>query len=142
MTDKSLSQATSWYGRFIMALYAVLLIASGYVYWVEATGTYVLRNLLPLAVVAALAWFVLIIKVRRSGPGDMRWILGLIGFSIPAVGLSVYLHWRGQLDIDQIRSSAIRPDLLFRYLPAYSFIAGLIGFWIGWIVGKNLNEGR
>ncbi len=142
MTDNSQSQTTSRYERFTLALYAVLLIASGYVYWVERTGTYVLRNLSPFALVAVLAWFVLMVKARRGGPLDMRWILGLVGYSIPAVGLTVYLHWCWQLDIDQIRSSAIRPDLLFRYLPAYSFVAGLIGFWIGWIVGKNLNEGR
>ncbi|MEO0998894.1 MAG: hypothetical protein AAFX58_15385, partial [Pseudomonadota bacterium] len=70
---------------------------------------------------------------------DRRLTLGAVGFAIPALGLSLYLHASWFYDIDGIASAARTPDLLFRYLPYYTVLAGAIGFAIGWIVGKNVN---
>ena len=35
-------------------------------------------------------------------------------------------------------TDAVNPEGLFRFLPIYTFVAGGIGFAIGWIVGKNV----
>ena len=75
-------------------------------------------------------------------PGDPRWWLGWLGFLVPALGLSGYLHlaflndWRG------IASEAVTPALLFRFLPWYAGVAGGLGFGIGWIVGRAAMASR
>jgi hypothetical protein len=33
---------------------------------------------------------------------------------------------------------AIYPQELFRFLPAYTVVAGALGFAIGWIAGRNV----
>jgi hypothetical protein len=35
-------------------------------------------------------------------------------------------------------SQAVFPRELFRYLPIYTFVAGAVGFAIGWIAGRNI----
>ena len=64
--------------------------------------------------------------------------LGTIGYAIPAVGLSLYLHYAFAVNLDGLFGDPPVPGQLFRFLPVYTFGAGAIGFAIGWIVGRNL----
>ena len=74
---------------------------------------------------------------RWGGPG-LRLALGTIGFAIPAVGLSVYLHYAYSVNLNDLFTGTDHPMQLFRFLPYYTTLAGGIGFAIGWIVGRNL----
>jgi hypothetical protein len=42
------------------------------------------------------------------------------------------------VNLNDMFSAAEFPDRVFRYLPAYTLVAGGIGFAIGWIVGRNV----
>lgn len=116
----------------------ILLAAAIWIADVENGGPYVLRNLLPLLVLMLLAF----ITVRRGdgtwSGGGMRMPLGTLGFAIPALGLSLYLHYAYSVNLGGMFSDAQYPGRVFRYLPAYTLIAGAIGFAIGWIVGRNV----
>ena len=105
---------------------------------VQQGGAYVLRNLLPPVVLLLLAT----ITVWRGGGRwtgtGWRWPLGLLGFAIPALGLSLYLHYAYSINLDGMFDDAEQPTRVFRYLPAYTLVAGGIGFVIGWIVGRNV----
>ena len=105
---------------------------------VQQGGPYVLRNLLPLLLVLLLsALTVWRGKGAWTGTG-WRLALGTLGFSIPAVGLSVYLHYAYAVNLNAMFTGAETPLQLFRFLPYYTTVAGGIGFAIGWIVGRNL----
>ena len=116
----------------------VLLAAAFWIADIQSGGPYVLRNLLPLFVLMLLAF----ITVRRGdgtwSGGGMRMPLGTLGFAIPALGLSLYLHYAYSVNLGGMFSDAQYPDRVFRYLPAYTLVAGGIGFAIGWIVGRNV----
>lgn len=118
----------------------VLLVAAMalYVKDVQAGGPYVFRNLLPPLVLLVLAAFTL----RR---GDGRWTgagwrlpLATLGFALPTLGLSIYLHYAYAVNLNDLFTGASRPEQLFRFLPVYTVVAGGIGFAIGWIVGRNV----
>jgi hypothetical protein len=64
--------------------------------------------------------------------------LGTLGFAIPVLGLSLYLHYAYSVDLDGMFSGSEHPQALFRFLPLYTVVAGAIGFAIGWIVGRNV----
>ncbi len=116
-----------------------LLFAAGvWIFDVEGPDAYAPRNLLPLIVVAALAAAVLRRGNGQWSAAGWQWPLGLIGFAIPSVGLSLYLHFGYQVDLNGMYSDAVYPRELFRYLPAYTLGAGVIGFLIGWRVGRNV----
>ena len=105
---------------------------------VQEGGPYVLRNLLPPALLllfaTVTAW-----RGRGNWTGrGWRWPLGLIGFAIPAFGLSVYLHYAYSVNLNGMFDDAEQPARVFRFLPAYTLVAGGIGFIIGWIVGRNV----
>jgi hypothetical protein len=124
----------------IRVLPLVLLTVAAAVWFndVQQGGPYVLRNLLPPAVLLVLAT----IAVWRgdghwTGQG-WRWPLGLVGFAIPALGLSLYLHYAYSVNLDGMFEDAEQPAQVFRFLPAYTLVAGAIGFSIGWIVGRNV----
>lgn len=112
--------------------------AMAYVMHVEGSDAYVPRNLLPILAVAMLA----IVTLWRGGGrwtgAGWRWLLGTVGFAIPALGLSLYLHYGYANDLNGMYSDAIYPLELFRFLPFYTLVAGAIGFAIGWIVGRNV----
>ena len=74
---------------------------------------------------------------RWTGTG-WRWPLGIVGFAIPALGLSLYLHYAYSINLDGMFDDAGEPTRVFRYLPIYTLVAGGIGFAIGWIVGRNV----
>jgi hypothetical protein len=42
------------------------------------------------------------------------------------------------VDLHGMVSESVFPEELFRYLPWYAGFAGVIGFAIGWIAGKNV----
>jgi hypothetical protein len=116
----------------------VTLAAMFYVLKVEAGVAYPFRNLIPMLIVIGLS-----VLTLRKGNGHWtgsgwRWLLGTIGFAIPAIGLSVYLHYGYEIDLNGMYSESVYPNELFRYLPVYTIFAGAIGFAIGSIVGRNI----
>jgi hypothetical protein len=122
-------------------LVPVLLVAVAAGLWfadVQQGGPWVARNLLPLAVLVALSYFTLRRGSGRWSGADMRMPLGTLGFSIPALGLAAYLHYAYAVNLNDMFGNAQFPDRVFRYLPAYTLVAGGIGFAIGWIVGRNV----
>ena len=125
----------------LIRILPVLLLTGGamfYVAWVEGAGDYVLRNLIPMFAVVGLA----VVALHRGrghwhGAG-WQWPLGTLGFAIPALGLSLYLHYGYAADLNGMVSESLYPAELFRFLPMYTGVAGGIGFAIGWIAGRNV----
>ncbi len=119
----------------------LLLLTAAIAAWfndVQQGGPYVLRNLLPPAVLLVLA-AVTVWRGDGSWTGrGWRWPLGLVGFAIPALGLSIYLHYAYSVNLNGMFDDAEQPARVFRFLPAYTLVAGGIGFSIGWIVGRNV----
>ena len=122
-----------------LAPLVMLVVAAGI--WfddVQQSGPFVFRNLLP-----PIAFLLLASETLRRGAGTWtgsgwRWLLGTIGFAVPALGLSMYLHYAYSVNLNGLFTDASNPEGLFRYLPVYTMVAGGIGFAIGWIVGKNV----
>ena len=122
-------------------LLPVLLVAVAAALWfadVQDGGPWVARNLLPLAVLVGLSYMTLRRGGGRWSGAGMRMPLGTLGFSIPALGLASYLHYAYAVNLNDLFSDAAYPERVFRYLPAYTLVAGGIGFAIGWIAGRNL----
>ncbi len=106
---------------------------------VQGGGPYVLRNLVPLIVTLLIALLTLL-RGRGSWTGaGWRLPLGTLGFSVPALGLGLYLHYAYSVNLDGMFDAAEGPSQLFRFLPYYTTVAGGIGFAIGWIVGRNVS---
>ena len=122
----------------VLPLLLLIVAAAAWFNDVQQGGPYVLRNLLPPAVLLLLAT----IAVWRGGGNwtgrGWRWPLGLAGFAIPALGLSVYLHYAYSVNLNGMFDDAEQPARVFRFLPAYTLVAGGIGFSIGGIVGRNV----
>ena len=122
----------------VLPVVLIVLAAGAWFNEVQVGGLYIARNLLPLSLVVLLS----VITVWR-GKGSWRgagWRLplGTLGYSIPALGLSVYLHYAYSVNLNEMFIDAEQPLQLFRFLPYYTTVAGGIGFAIGWIVGRNL----
>lgn len=125
--------------RFLPFLLAFILLAA----WmadVREGAPYLLRNLLPGIVWLALVAWALWHNAGTFFTPDSKRTLGALGFAIPAVGLSVYLHAAFQMQDSELFGPGSRPDRLFRYLPIYTLVAGGLGFAIGWIIGRNVNR--
>lgn len=125
----------------LIRLAPVLLVTVAAAAWfgdVQQGGPYVVRNVLPLAVLIVLSWIALHRGAGRWSGAGMRLPLGTLGFAIPALGLSLYLHYAYSVNLNGMFSDAEYPGRVFRYLPAYTLVAGGIGFAIGWIVGRNI----
>jgi hypothetical protein len=125
---------------FVRLLPVLLIVAAAafYAASVERGNAYLLRNLMPMLVIVFLSIGTLVLgKGHWTGAG-WRLPLGIIGFALPALGLSVYLHYGYSVDLDGMVSGSVFPQEVFRYLPVYTSVAGAIGFAIGWIVGKNV----
>ena len=127
--------------RIVVRLLPVLLViaaAMTYAASIERGDAYLWRNLLPMLAIIILSIVTLVRgKGRWTGAG-WRLPLGTIGFALPALGLSMYLHYGYSVDLHGMVSESVFPQELFRYLPLYTSVAGAIGFAIGWIAGKNV----
>ena len=87
----------------IFRLLPVLFIAAGaiaYVYYVEGPDTYAPRNSVPILLVVLLAALTLYMGGGRWAGQGYRWPLGTLGFAVPAIGLSMYLHYGFATDLD------------------------------------------
>ncbi len=125
----------------IWRLLPVIFIALAAGFWfndVQDGGPHVHRNLLPLAILIALAWFTLRRGGGSWGGAGPRYPLATLGFAVPALGLAIYLHYAYSVNLNDMFSDAPYPDRIFRYLPVYTIGAGAIGYVIGWIVGRNV----
>lgn len=125
----------------LLRLVPLLFVTAAAGFWfndVQQGGPYVLRNLLPPAVMLVLG----AVTLWRGGGNwsgtGWRWPLGTAGFAIPALGLSIYLHYAYSVNLNEMFTASEEPTQLFRFLPAYTLVAGAIGFSIGWIVGRNV----
>jgi predicted Na+-dependent transporter len=117
----------------------VTAAAMSYAAWVERADAYLGRNLVPMLLLVVLA-AVALHRGKGSWTGSgWCWPLATIGFALPALGLSLYLHYGYTVDLNGMVSESIYPQEVFRYLPIYTTFAGAIGFSIGWIAGKNVN---
>lgn len=119
----------------------VALVCIAAAFWfadVQQDGPWVARNLMPLAVLLGLSFVTLRHGGGRWTGAGMRMPLGTLGFAIPALGLTAYLHYAYSINLNEMFSDAPYPDRVFRYLPLYTIVAGGIGFAIGWIAGRNL----
>lgn len=126
---------------FLFRLSPVLFVtvaAMIYVLKIEAGVAYPFRNLVPMLIVIALAAATLIRGGGRWTGTGWQWLLGTFGYAIPAIGLSLYLHYGYDVDLNGMYSGSVYPEELFRYLPVYTTVAGGIGFAIGWIAGRNV----
>ena len=125
----------------IVRLLPVLLLAMAAAFWfasVQDGGPWVVRNLAPLLALVMLSWLTLYRGRGRWSGAGMRMPLGTLGFAIPTLGLTTYLHYAYSINLNDMFSDAQYPDRVFRYLPAYTLVAGGIGFAIGWIAGRNI----
>jgi len=125
--------------RVFVRLLPVLLLVLAVAAWfndVQGGGLYVARNLVPPLMIVLLSALTLI---RGGGrwAGSGWWMpLGTLGFAVPAIGLSAYLHYAYAVNLDGMFDAG--GGQLFRYLPFYTFGAGSIGFAIGSIVGRKV----
>ncbi len=116
----------------------VVVAAIAYMFYVEGQDAYAIRNALPVLIVLPLAVLTLRIGEGHWAGSGWRWPLGTLGFTIPALGLSLYLHYGYSVDLHGMYSESVYPRELFRYLPFYTSFAGCIGFAIGWIAGRGV----
>ena len=124
-----------------LRLLPLVLIATAVGFWfndVQNSGPYVPRNLLPLALLVVLGLMTLLRGQGQWTGSGMQLPLATAGFAIPTLGLSLYLHYAFAVNLNDMFADATQPQRLFAYLPLYSVGAGLIGFIIGWIVGRNV----
>lgn len=125
----------------VWRLLPVILVSIAAAFWfndVQAAGPYVLRNLVPLAILVLLSAFVLYRGGGHWGGSGKRLPLGVLGYAIPALGLAAYLHYAYSVNLNDMFTDAAYPDRVFHYLPFYTVVACGIGFAIGWIVGRNV----
>ena len=125
---------------FVRLLPVVLIVAAAGFWFgdVQSGGPYLIRNLIPLFFVALLSWLTLWLGAGNWAGAGWQMPLGVVGFAIPALGLSLYLHYAFSVNLNDMFTDATEPAQLFRYLPTYTMVAGGIGFVIGWIVGKRI----
>ena len=122
----------------ILPVLSLLVAAAVWFNDVHLNSQYILRNLLPLGIVLALS-VLTVWRGKGSWTGcGWRLALGTLGFAIPALGLSLYLHYAYAVNLNEMFTGTESPMQLFRFLPYYTTVAGGIGFAIGWIVGRNL----
>lgn len=124
-----------------LKLLPVLVLILAAALWfanVEQGQPYLLRNLVPLLVLLLLAAFTLHRGGGSWSGAGWRMPLGTLGFAIPTLGLSAYLHYAYAVNLGDMFGDVPYPGRVFRYLPIYTLVAGAIGFVIGWIVGRNV----
>lgn len=128
-------------GAVIVRILPVLLITTAAVFYIaaiEGEHAYAVRNAAPVLLVVLLSAITVVRGNGRWTGAGWRWPLGTLGFAVPALGLSLYLHYGYSIDLNGMYSESVYPRELFRFLPVYTTFAGGIGFAIGWIVGRNI----
>ena len=124
----------------LVRLLPLALLAAAAGFWladVQDHGPWVVRNCLPLGAALGLA----ALTLWRGGgrwTGERRLLFGTIGFVLPSAGLTVYLHYAYAVNLNGMFGDPANPGELFRFLPFYTLVAGLVGFAIGWIIARNL----
>ena len=127
------------YKLILVRLLPVLFVVLAAVAWfsdVQDDSRYVLRNLVPPFTIVVLSAITLLRGNGRWTGAGWRLPLGTLGFAIPALGLAVYLHYAYAVNLDGLFDDGA--GQIFRFLPIYTFFAGIIGFSIGWIIGRNI----
>ena len=122
----------------LLPVLLVIVAAASWFAVIEEGGPYLVRNLVPLLVLLSLAVLTLYRGGGKWSGAGMRMPLGTLGFAVPALGLSAYLHFAYSVNLNDMFTESQFPDRVFRYLPIYTLVAGGIGFVIGWIVGRNV----
>lgn len=122
----------------LLPVLLVIVAAASWFAVVEEGGPYLVRNLIPLFVLLSLTVLTLYRGGGKWSGAGMRMPLGTLGFAVPALGLSAYLHFAYSVNLNDMFTESQFPDRVFRYLPVYTLVAGGIGFAIGWIVGRNV----
>ena len=122
----------------LLPVIMLVVAAAAWINNVQDGGPYVARNLVPPLVMLLLATFTLQRGEGTWSGSGWRFPLGTLGFAVPALGLTCYLHYAYAVNLNDMFTGATNPGELFRYLPLYTLVAGGIGFAIGWIVGKNV----
>lgn len=128
-------------GLIFLRLLPVLLLTIAAGIWfsdVQSGGPYVFRNLLPPALALVLATLTLWQGRGHWTGSGWRFVLGTAGYAIPALGLSIYLHYAYSVNLNGMFGDPASPGQLLRFLPVYTTVAGGIGFAIGWIAGRNV----
>ena len=101
----------------------VLLVLVAAAFWfsdVQESSQYLLRNFLPLLVVLALS-LLTVWRGQGSWTGSgWRLPLGTLGFAIPAVGLSLYLHYAYTVNLNDMFTGVRKPDAAIP-LPAFLY---------------------
>jgi len=133
MTDKL--KFTLWR---LLPVILISLAAAFSINEAQGGGPYVMRNLIPLAILVLLSAAVLFRGGGRWSGSGMRLPLGVAGYAIPAFGLTLYLHYAYAVNLDDMFTGTADPEQVFRYLPIYTIVAGGVGFAIGWIAGRNV----
>ena len=125
----------------LIRLLPVLFItaaATAYIMDVEGPDAYAIRNTVPVVLLLVLSALTLLRGQGNWTAAGWSCPLGTLGFAIPALGLSLYLHHAYSIELESLFGAARQPLELFRYLPIYTVVAGGIGFAIGWIAGRNI----
>ena len=108
----------------LLPLILLVVAVAAWINDVQDGGPFVLRNFVPPAVVLILA----AITLQRGGGtwtgSGWRLPLGVLGFAVPALGLSIYLHYAYSVNLNELFSDATNPEQLFRFLPVYTLVAG------------------
>lgn len=120
----------------LLPLALILAAAGAWIARVQSGGPWLVRNLLPLGLLFALAWYALVRGGGRFTGSGWRLPLGVAGFAIPSLGLTLYLHYAYAVNLDGMFDAGA--GALFRFLPYYTVFAGAIGFSIGWLIGRNI----
>ena len=122
----------------LLPVFFITVAAGFWISDVQEGGPYVLRNLVPPMLLVIISWVTLHRGGGKWAGSGLRLPLGTIGYAIPALGLSLYLHYAYSVNLNDMFSDSLYPGRVFRYLPFYTMVAGGIGFAIGWVVGRNV----
>ena len=125
----------------LVRLAPVLLLMAAAGLWfneVQQDGPHLVRNLVPPGLLVVLLAITLWRGQGTWTGSGWRWLLGSFGYAIPALGLSLYLHYAYAVNLNGMFGEPPDAGQLFRFLPYYTTVAGGVGFAIGWIVGRNL----
>ena len=126
----------------LLPVVMLVIAAAAWINEVQDGGPYVLRNLVPPMVTLGLAMFTLQRGEGTWSGSGWRLPLGTLGFAVPALGLTTYLHYAYAVNLNDMFTGATNPGELFRFLPLYTLVAGAIGFVIGWLTAARASRKR